>query len=314
MKNGARPGDAARRPGYARRMTLASNPRAVVTGGGSGIGRALCVALAKRGGRILVADLNLSGAEETAEMVRSAGGKAAVVQCDVAKREEVFRLPGLMKEHFGGTDIVFNNAGVAVSGPVADIPIADWDWLMSINLGGVIDGCLAFIPVFRAQGSGYIVNVASAAGLIASPPLAPYNVSKAAVVALSESLSVELGADGIGVSVLCPTFIRTNIHLSGRSYGKGAKENAEMVMARAKKSADDIAEITLRAVEKNKLFIVPHADGLWAWRVKRADPEAFYKRLLPPIWKKMRERLESGETTTPGGFFSELLGRIRKQR
>jgi NAD(P)-dependent dehydrogenase (short-subunit alcohol dehydrogenase family) len=294
-------------------MTLASNPRAVVTGGGSGIGRALCVALAKRGGRVLVADLNLATAEETAEMVRAAGGKAAAVQCDVAKREAVFALPGLMTEHFGGTDAVFNNAGVAVSGPVAEIPIADWDWLMSINLGGVIDGCLAFLPVLRAQRSGHIVNVASAAGLIASPTLAPYNVSKAGVVALSESLSVELGADGIGVSVLCPTFIRTNIHLRGRSYGKGAKENAELVMARAKKSADEIAEITLRAVDKNQLFIVPHDDGLWAWRAKRADPEGFYKRILPPIWKRMRERIERGETDPPGGFLSELLGRFRKR-
>ena len=84
-------------------------------------------------------------------------------------------------------------------------------------------------------------------------------------------------------------------------------------MAKAKKSADDIAEITLRAVEKDKLFIVPHADGLWAWRLMRADPESFYKRILPPIWKKMRDKLERGETVTPQGFLPELLARFRKR-
>lgn len=285
----------------------------MVTGGGGGIGRAFCLALAKRGGRVLVVDVNTAGAEETADLVRSHGGSAAVVTCDVASREAVFALPDVMKEKFGGTDIIFNNAGVAVGGPVSEIPIADWEWLMGINLWGVIYGCLAFIPVFREQGSGHILNVASAAGLIATPALTPYNVSKSAVVALSESLSVELSIDGIGVSVLCPTFIKTNIHLAGRTHGKGSREAGVKAMERAKLTTDDIAEITIRDIEKNKLFIVPHADGLWAWRASRADPESFYKRILPPIWKKVRAAAEQGEMPSERSFFTDLLGRLRKR-
>lgn len=293
-------------------MTLASNPRAVVTGGGSGIGRAFCLALARRGGRVLVADIHLPSAEETADLVRAAGGQAAAVLCDVANREHVFGLPALMKKHFGGTDLVINNAGVGVGGPVAEIPVADWDWVLSINLRGVIDGCLAFIPEFQAQRSGHIINVASAAGLLATPPLAPYNVSKAGVVALSESLCGELGMEGIGVTVLCPTFIRTNITKSGRSYGKGAKENGEAMMARAKKTADEIVEITLREADKGRLYVVPHADGLWGWRMKRADPEAFYKRVVPSIWKKAKERMDRGESDLGGTFWSELRRFFKK--
>ncbi|MFO0592280.1 MAG: SDR family NAD(P)-dependent oxidoreductase [Polyangiaceae bacterium] len=293
-------------------MTLATNPRAVVTGGGSGIGRAFCLALARRGGSVLVADISLATAEETAALVRSAGGKAVAVQCDVANRDHVFGLPALMKQHFGGTDVVINNAGVAVSGPVAEIPIADWDWLMAINLRGVIDGCLAFIPDLRAQRGGHIINVASAAGLLCAPPLAPYNVAKAGVVALSESLSVELGVEGIGVSVLCPTFIRTNIAKSGRAYGKGSKEGADAMMARAKLTPDDIAEHTLRAADKGRLYVVPHADGLWGWRMKRADPEAFYKRIVPQIWKRVLERMERGESDLGGNFLSELKHFFKK--
>ena len=261
---------------------------------------------------MLVADIHLPSAEETADLVRAAGGQAAAVLCDVANREHVFGLPALMKKHFGGTDLIINNAGVGVGGPVAEIPVADWDWVLSINLRGVIDGCLAFIPEFQAQGGGHIINVASAAGLLATPPLAPYNVSKAGVVALSESLCGELGMEGISVTVLCPTFIRTNIAKSGRSYGKGAKENGEAMMARATKTADEIAEITLREADKGRLYVVPHADGLWGWRMKRADPEAFYKRVVPSIWKKAKERMDRGDSDLGGTFWSELRRFFKK--
>ncbi|MBK8258593.1 MAG: SDR family NAD(P)-dependent oxidoreductase [Polyangiaceae bacterium] len=289
-------------------MALASNPRAVVTGGGSGIGRAFCLALAKRGARVLVADINAEAATQTAKDVRSAGGTAESLRCDVSKRDEMFALPDVMTKHFGGTDVIFNNAGVAVGGPVHEIPVDDWEWLMGINLWGVIYGTLAFLPHFRAQKSGHFVNVASAAGLICGPGLAPYNVAKAGVVALSESLSVEVAPDGIGVSVLCPTFIRTNIHTSSRSHGEGTREMGEKMMARAKKSADEIAEITLRSVDRGELYIVPHSDGLWGWRLKRADPEGFYKRIVPRAMKSVSEGKGSGED----GVLASLMNMIRK--
>jgi NAD(P)-dependent dehydrogenase (short-subunit alcohol dehydrogenase family) len=289
-------------------MALASNPRAVVTGGGSGIGRAFCVALAKRGGRVLVADVNLEGAEETASLVRAHGGKAEVTRCDVASKEQVFALPALMKEKFGGTDVVFNNAGVAVGGLSSEVPLQDWEWLMGINLWGVIHGCLAFMPEFRERKSGHFVNVASAAGLICGPRMAAYNVSKAGVVALSETFSVELGKDGIGVTVLCPSFIRTNIHLSGRTYGTATKETLDKVMARAKKTPDEIAEITLRAADRNQLYVVPHREAYVAWIMKRLDPEHFYKRLVTGAWK----RAEASGGAGPTSLLSSLFGKLRK--
>ncbi len=289
-------------------MTIAKDPRAVVTGGAGGIGRAFCLALARRGGRVLVADVNLASAEETASMVRAAGGQAHVVKCDVSSKDDVYALPGVMKERFGGTDLVFNNAGVAVGGPVHEIPVSDWEWLMGINLWGVIHGCLAFLPELRAQRSGHFVNVASAAGLLAGPRLAPYNVSKAGVIALSESLSTELAPDGVGVSVLCPTFIKTNIHKASRSHGEGTREAGERLMDRAKKTPDEIAEITLDAVAKGQLYIVPHADGLWAWRMKRADPETFYKRVVPRAMKTVEGGKDAEEATMLGRLFKKLSG------
>lgn len=290
-------------------MALASNPRAVVTGAGSGLGRAFSLALAKRGGRILVADLNLDTAEETAALVRSAGGNAATVRCDVSKKEEMFALPERMKAEFGGTDIVFNNAGVAVAGPISEIPVADWEWMMGVNLWGVIYGCLAFIPTFREQRSGHIVNIASAAGLVVGPLMAPYNVAKAGVIALSETLCGELLDEGIGVSVLCPSFVRTNINKAGRLHGERSLESGEKMMERAKKTPDDIAEITLRGVAKGALYIVPHEDALWAWRAKRAAPDAFYKKLMPRALKQIRAQREGG----PGNLIVDLINAARKK-
>jgi NAD(P)-dependent dehydrogenase (short-subunit alcohol dehydrogenase family) len=289
-------------------MALAENPRAVVTGGGSGLGRAFSVALGKRGGRVLVTDIDVTTAEQTADLVRAAGGTAVAARCDVSKKEEVYALPDAMKAAFGGTDVVFNNAGVAVGGPVHEIPIADWEWLMGINLWGVIHGTLAFLPDFRAQGSGHYVNIASAAGLICGPKLAPYNVAKAGVIALSETLHSDLAADGIGVSVLCPSFIQTNIHRVGRTYGEGTRETGDRLMARATKSPDEIAELTLRGVDRNDLYIVPHAEALWAWRLKRADPERFYKRVVPNVQKRVAQGDEP-----EGGFLSNLASFFRKR-
>lgn len=285
-------------------MALAQNPRAVVTGGGSGLGRAFSVALGKRGGRVLVSDIQEATAEETAKLVREAGGTAVVRVCDVSKKDEVFALPSVMKEAFGGTDVVFNNAGVAAGGPIHEIPLSDWEWLMGINLWGVIYGTLAFLPDFKAQGSGHYVNIASAAGLICGPRLAPYNVAKAGVIALSETLSAELAPDGIGVSVLCPTFIRTNIHRDSRTHGEGTREMGDRLMARATKTPDEIAEITLRAADRNQLYVVPHQDGLWGWRLKRADPEGFYKRVVP---RAAKNATQNDDGAGPLASFLKLL-------
>jgi NAD(P)-dependent dehydrogenase (short-subunit alcohol dehydrogenase family) len=270
-------------------MPLPERPRAVITGAASGLGRALALELARRRARILIADIDLPGAEETAAAVARAGGEASVTRCDVSRSEEVAALVGEADRAFGGADLVVNNAGVGVGGPVGEVPLADWEWVMGINLWGVIYGCHAFAPRFKAQRSGAILNIASCAGLLAAPPLAPYNVTKAGVVALSETLRGELAEHGITVTVLCPMFFRTKIHTSGRAHGEGpGPEVAEKLMDRTKVQADGVAREAIAAVDEGRLYALPHPEGRWLWRVKRAAPEVFYNQVIPRLQRMMR--------------------------
>jgi NAD(P)-dependent dehydrogenase (short-subunit alcohol dehydrogenase family) len=274
-------------------MTLSASPRAVVTGGAGGLGRAFCVELGKRGARVLVADLDLKGAEETAELVERAGGHAYATTCDVAKLDQVEQLATKADAQLGGCDLIVNNAGVAVAGPVGEVPIADWEWIMGINLWGVIYGCHVFVPRFKKQGTGHVINVASAAGLLSAGDMGPYNVTKAGVVALSETLASELAPHHVGVSCLCPTFFKTNIGKSGRSSVKGADVMIEKLMARSKIQADGVAKIALDAAAKDELYVVPHNDGRLMWRLKRLTPERYYSTIVPKVMGTLRKRMSA---------------------
>jgi NAD(P)-dependent dehydrogenase (short-subunit alcohol dehydrogenase family) len=273
-----------------RAMTRLDQTRAVITGGGGGLGRAIALALAPRGARVLVADVNLAGAEETARLVEAKGGRAQALRADVSVYEEVAHLAAEAERLWGGTDFVVNNAGVGIGGPLDDIPIDDWKWAVGVNFWGPVYGCQVFVPGFKRQGGGHILNVASAAGLLAAPEMAPYNATKAAVVALSETLHAELAAHKIGVTVLCPTFFQTDIVNAGRLHSSDGAVLARKLMARAKLQADDVARLALEGVEANRLYVVPHPDGRWMWRLKRLAPEPFYHRLLPHL-SKLRGRV-----------------------
>src|SRR5688572_12491531 len=201
-------------------MRFPERAAAVVTGGGCGLGRALSLELGRRGVRVVIADLDPAGAEETATQLRAAGGEAVTCRCDVASYGDVEAAVELAEKNFGRIDIMINNAGVGCGGAVGSVPIADWEWIIGVNLMGVVHGCHAVMPRFLATGSGFILNVASAAGLVSSKEMAPYNVTKAGVVALSETLMQEGVGSGVTVSVLCPTFFKTRIVESGRLYGE----------------------------------------------------------------------------------------------
>lgn len=271
-------------------MALPQQPRVVVTGAGGGLGRAFCLELAARRARIVAADIDEAAAESTAAAVRAAGGEARVTVCDVAKLADVERLGALADEAFGGADLLINNAGVAVAGPMEEVALADWEWIMGINLWGVVYGCRTFIPRFKQQRSGAILNVASAAGLLNMPEMGPYNVTKAGVVALSETLCAELVPHNISVTVLCPTFFQTNIVKSGRNTHPNQAQFAEKLMARAKLQADGVARHALAAVDAGELFALPHRDGAWLWRLKRLAPERFYRKLVPANVQRVRDR------------------------
>lgn len=273
-------------------MPIPSSPRAVVTGAGSGLGRALCLELAKRRAQVLVSDIDLASAEQTAHEVERAGGKALAQRCDVAQAEQVEALAALADARFGGSDLVANNAGVGAGGPVGEVSLRDWEWIVGINLWGVIYGCHAFLPRFKRQGRGHVLNIASLAGLISAPDMAPYNVTKAGVVALSETLFGELVGTGVGVTVVCPSFFATAIMDKSRFAGSdpAMTTNVKKVMAASKVQAPDVAAQALACCERNELYCVPMADARWGWRMQRLSPRRFYQQLMPLVLNKLLKR------------------------
>ncbi len=254
-------------------MVLPPSPRAVITGAGSGFGRALALELAGRRAHLVLADINPDNAAETARLAIAAGASTAdAVRCDVTKLEDVQALAARGEP----VDLVVNNAGVASGGAIGESPMEDWRWTIEVDLFGVIYGCHVFVPVLRKQGRGHILNVASAAGLLCAPSMGAYNVAKAGVVALSETLSGELTGTPIGVTVLCPTFFRTNIARGGRFADEKGRQAAERLVSGGKDAAD-IARAALASVERGELYCVPMGDGRWFWRLKRLAPGSFGK-------------------------------------
>ena len=269
-------------------MTMVVHPRAVVTGAGSGLGRAFCVELSRRGARIVGADVRDEGLRETAALLPGAPMESFV--CDVSKRESVDALERFAQERLGGVDLLINNAGVAVAGEMGTVSGADWSWIVGVNLLGVAHGCEAFLPAMRRQKTGHVINVASLAGIACAPTMAPYNATKAAVIAISETLAGELMDTGVGVTVLCPSFFPTNIIEGSRGGDPKGRGMAEKMMAKSKWTADDVARMTLDGAAAGQLYVLPHAEGRLLWWVKRTAPQAFHHgaaTILAKLQKRM---------------------------
>lgn len=277
--------------------------RAVVTGAGSGIGRALALELARRDGVVVCADISLERAQETVRMIRDLGGTAHAVACDVAARDQVEDLAREAELTFGDpVTLVINNAGVGIGGkPVGEIGFEDWNWALGINLWGVIHGCEIFAPQLRAAGAGGFINVASAAGFAAAPLMGPYNVGKAAVMSLSETMAAELAGTGVRVSVLCPTFVKTNVAVDGR-ITEQSSQLAQTLMRGTGYSPDHIARITLDAYDKGRLYVVPQLDAKAIWAAKRLVPTAYARGLgLLNRFAPQEESTSMTSTTSPKG-------------
>jgi NAD(P)-dependent dehydrogenase (short-subunit alcohol dehydrogenase family) len=250
---------------------------AVITGAASGIGRELALALAReRCSSLLLADINETGLKQTLELVNQVGGSGEVFLCDVSKLGDVMKLADHCFEKWGKVDLLVNNAGVASTGFMGDIPMKDWEWIVSINFWGVVYGCHAFVPRMKQQGSGYIVNVASAAGILSSPEMAPYNATKAAVVSISETLKGELAPYNIGVTVLCPTFVKTNLLDQMRFTDDFQRKCSTAGMANARWTPERIAGLVVDAVKKEKMYLVPQFAAKVFWYSKRLSPSAFF--------------------------------------
>ena len=241
---------------------------AVVTGGASGIGRALCLAFAGEGAHVVAADLEEAGMAETAAGIQKAGVKAITVRTDVRTLASVEALAERAWKELGGVHVLCNNAGVAIYGGLESATHHDWEWVLGVNLWGVIHGIEAFLPRMIAQKQpGHVVNTASMAGLIASKGLGVYNTSKYAVVGLSETLQKDLRPYNIGVSVLCPMGVSTNIRNSERSRPAdlknpgGPQETDGVQLIGRSLTPEDVAGRVLRAVKANRLYVIPHEEA-----------------------------------------------------
>jgi NAD(P)-dependent dehydrogenase (short-subunit alcohol dehydrogenase family) len=249
----------------------------IVTGGASGIGRALAEELAKRGCEVVLADLQIELAEEVSSEIRLSGGKATAVKIEVTDFSAMEQLVQETINRTGRLDYIFNNAGIVIGGNAYHYGIEDWNKTVDVNLRGVINGIQAAYKMMMAQGFGHIVNTASMAGLIPHPGAVAYAATKHAVVGLSKSLWAEAAQMGIRVSVICPGVIRTPILEGGGKYGKMlidiSPEQVRRMWEKLKPMSPNIfAEKVLNSVAKNKAIIIVPSWWKLFWWMNRLSP------------------------------------------
>ncbi|HET8706681.1 MAG TPA: SDR family oxidoreductase [Pseudomonadales bacterium] len=251
--------------------------RILITGAASGLGRELALQFGRSGWQVCVADIQAQrGADVVAEI--QALGQAAFYQpLDVTRSEDFTAALAQMNARFGGIDAIINNAGVASGGPFDWLDEATWRWVLDINLMGVVRGCSAVVQAFKQQNHGFIVNIASMAGLLNPPGMANYNVAKAGVISLSETLYSELAPYNISVTCVCPSFFKTNLLENTRSPDAGMLSNMERFMSHSELSAADIAGMIYAAMINKKFLVLPHEKAREAWVMKKNSPELFFQ-------------------------------------
>lgn len=276
-------------------MNELENKVAVVTGAASGIGLALSKAFAERGMKVVMADIEAQALEGAVAQL-PVGADALAVVTDVSDAAAMDALAARTLERFGVVHVLCNNAGVGGGGRAWTLTTKDWEWVLGVNLWGVIHGIRVFAPLLVAQNEGHIVNTASVAGLISAPGLGPYNVSKHAVVTLSETLFLELRAERseVGVSVLCPGFVNTRIHESERNRPaalRQAQARADDPLRRAQvaaviaagQSPDRVAGEVVTAIRERKFYVLTH-------------PE-----MTPLVEQRMRSLIAGEDPSSPFG-------------
>lgn len=241
---------------------------AFVTRAASGIGFALSRALARAGMKVMLADIEEGALDAALHELKDSGAEARAVACDVSDGAAMLRAAEETFAAFGKVHVVCSNAGVGIGGPIEAISSADWDWLLGVNLMGAVHAVQAFLPHIKTHGEGgHFVVTSSMAGLLGPPGIAPYNASKAAVIAIAETLAAELAGTEIGVSVLCTAFVRTRIATSARNrpsrFGARDEEPANPQMAALVDAGIDpafVADRVLAGIRNNELYVLTHPE------------------------------------------------------
>jgi NAD(P)-dependent dehydrogenase (short-subunit alcohol dehydrogenase family) len=251
----------------------------LVTGAASGIGRATAIAFGARGADLVICDVDEAGMARTAESLTSLGRAVFARRVDVASAEQMEAFAEAVHREVGGVDVLVNNAGVGLGASFLDTTLEDWEWILGINLRGVVHGCHFFVPRMAERGEGgHVVNVASMAAYAPSELLCAYTTTKYAVLGFSEALRIELAPRRIGVTAVCPGLIHTPItqsaRLRGRAAAPGARERMAAVYARRNYTPERVARALLRAVQRNRA-VAPISPEAWAfYYLKRLAPGA----------------------------------------
>jgi NAD(P)-dependent dehydrogenase (short-subunit alcohol dehydrogenase family) len=249
----------------------------LVTGAGSGIGRETALLSARRGADLVICDIDDAGLGETEAAARALGRSVLARHVDVADREQMRDFAAAVGDEVGAVDLLVNNAGVGLAAELLDTELEDWDWIVSINLIGVVHGCHYFIPGMVERGAGgHVVNISSAAGFYATPALGAYTATKFAVLGLSQSLRLELASHGIGVTAICPGIIDTPITRSARARGDYTdperRERITRLYERRRYGPDRVAANILKAVARNRPVAPISPEAWFAYGLTRISP------------------------------------------
>lgn len=255
----------------------------LITGAGSGFGAALAHRYATDGWNVAVTDINEDRARQTCSELQEFPGDIFSLKLDITRDEHWQQAHDAVLQRWGGLQVLINNAGVAAAGNVEDTSMEDWQWVLDIDLMGVVRGCHQFAGLMKQQKSGHIVNISSFAALAGLPFITAYGVAKAGVVALSEALRAEMHPYGVGVTVACPAFVKTDLLGSFRS--PHADKHADTLnkvntwMETSGVSAEQVAEEIAKAVRDKKFLLLTHGQTRWAWRMKRWLPQRYFNLL-----------------------------------
>lgn len=251
-----------------------------ITGAGSGFGAALARLYAARGWRVAVTDVDEDRARRTLAEIGNDHGGNFCMQLDVVSNRQWRILHETAMARWGGLEVLVNNAGVAAAGNVEETSLDNWDWVLDIDLMGVVRGCHQFAGLMKRQKSGHIVNIASFAGLAGLPFIAAYGVAKAGVIALSESLRAEMHPYGVGVTVACPSFVKTGLLDNFRATRPDAEKKVARWMEQTRVTPERVANEIADAVRDNRFLLLTHRKTRRYWRFKRWFPEKYFKMVM----------------------------------